>query len=177
MADVFYTEVASPIGQLTLASTDQGICALSFGAAVLQLPLMQRRLEKWDPETDWIAAGDCGWLRQARKELEEYFSKSRSTFEVKVDVKGSTFQKLVWEQLQNIPYGETRSYKEIAVNMEVPKAVRAVGGANNRNPLPIIIPCHRVIGSNKSLVGYAGGLEIKKTLLETEGTLDKLLSS
>ncbi|WP_339064193.1 methylated-DNA--[protein]-cysteine S-methyltransferase [Tepidibacillus marianensis] len=86
-----------------------------------------------------------------------------------VDLYGTAFQKLVWQSLITIPYGQVRSYKDIAIQINAPKAVRAIGGANHQNPVPIIIPCHRVIGTNGNLVGYGGGIEIKKSLLTLEG--------
>lgn len=107
-------------------------------------------------------------LRQAAAELREYFAGERKTFTVPLAPKGTPFQQRVWAALQTIPYGETRSYGEIAAQIGNPKACRAVGMANNRNPLPIFIPCHRVVGSDGKLVGYAGGLDIKTYLLELE---------
>jgi methylated-DNA-[protein]-cysteine S-methyltransferase len=107
-------------------------------------------------------------LQEANKQLQEYFAGKRTVFELPLALKGTAFQQKVWQALQEIPFGETRSYGEIAKNIGQPKASRAVGGANNKNPLPIFIPCHRVIGTNGKLVGYAGGLEIKKILLNVE---------
>lgn len=105
------------------------------------------------------------------RQLNEYFNGDRRQFDLPIDLCGTSFQKLVWQQLQTIPYGEVRSYKDVAQAMGAPKAVRAVGGANNRNPVSIIVPCHRVVGSNGSLVGYGGGLEVKEYLLRLEGAL------
>ena len=108
-------------------------------------------------------------IEKCKIELEEYFNGRRSEFSVKVDLaKGTEFQKKVWNALRDIPYGETVSYKEIAEKIGNPKAVRAVGGANNKNPIPIIIPCHRVIGKDGSLTGYGGGLSKKECLLNLE---------
>jgi methylated-DNA-[protein]-cysteine S-methyltransferase len=101
-------------------------------------------------------------------QLNEYFSGSRKSFDLKLNLTGTNFQKKVWEALGNIPYGETKSYKEIAIEVGSPKAFRAVGSANNKNPIPIIIPCHRVIGKNGKLVGFAGGLHLKEKLLQLE---------
>lgn len=101
-------------------------------------------------------------------QLNEYFSGVRKSFDLKLNLTGTNFQKKVWEALGNIPYGETKSYKEIAIEVGSPKAFRAVGSANNKNPIPIIIPCHRVIGKNGKLVGFAGGLHLKEKLLELE---------
>ena len=101
-------------------------------------------------------------------QLDEYFQGKRTTFSLPFKLTGTPFQLAVWKELQNIPYGQTTSYKEIAQKINKPKAYRAVGMANNKNPLPIIIPCHRVIGSNGKLIGYAGGLNLKNYLLELE---------
>lgn len=109
-------------------------------------------------------------LEETQKQLKEYFEGNRKEFTVPLNPKGTKFMKEVWTALQEIPYGEVRSYGEIAKKVGNPKAARAVGMANNRNPIPIIIPCHRVIGTNGKLVGYALGMEMKKTLLELEKT-------
>lgn len=107
-------------------------------------------------------------IREAADQLEEYLSGSRKNFTVKLNPTGTVFQLKVWKALQNIPYGETRSYKQIAEAVGNEKACRAVGMANHANPIMIIIPCHRVIGANGKLVGYGGGLELKSRLLELE---------
>lgn len=107
-------------------------------------------------------------LSMATIQLDEYFQGKRTTFSLPFKLTGTLFQLAVWKELQNIPYGKTTSYKEIAQKINKPKAYRAVGMANNKNPLPIIIPCHRVIGSNGKLIGYAGGLNLKNYLLELE---------
>ena len=104
-------------------------------------------------------------LSMATIQLDEYFQGKRTTFSLPFKLTGTPFQLAVWKELQNIPYGQTTSYKEIAQKINKPKAYRAVGMANNKNPLPIIIPCHRVIGSNGKLIGYAGGLKLKNHIL------------
>ena len=101
-------------------------------------------------------------------EVMEYLNGKRKSFDIKYEINGTEFQKKVWKELTNIPYGETRTYKEIAVAVGNPKASRAVGMANNKNPIAIIVPCHRVIGSDGKLVGYAGGLDMKRALLTLE---------
>ena len=101
-------------------------------------------------------------------EVMEYLNGKRKTFDIKYEINGTEFQKKVWKELAKIPYGETRTYKEIAVAVGNPKASRAVGMANNKNPIAIIVPCHRVIGSDGKLVGYAGGLDMKRALLTLE---------
>ncbi len=103
-----------------------------------------------------------------KNQLKEYFEGRRKIFHLPLKLNGTEFQKSVWEKLLEIPYGETCSYKDIAVKLNNPKAVRAVGGANNKNKIAIVIPCHRVIGTNKKLVGYAGGLDKKQWLLDLE---------
>lgn len=107
-------------------------------------------------------------LQQAAAQLGEYLAGTRRAFDLPLSPRGSEFQLLVWQALQSIPYGETKSYKQIAAQIGRPKACRAVGMANNRNPISIIIPCHRVIGANGALVGYGGGLDIKECLLSLE---------
>lgn len=107
-------------------------------------------------------------LKRAAEQLSEYFAGKRQAFELPLNPQGTVFQKRVWQALTEIPYGETRSYKEIAEQVGAPKGFRAVGGANNKNPIGIVIPCHRVIGANGALVGYAYGLSTKIRLLELE---------
>ncbi len=115
-----------------------------------------------------VVQKDTPLLKEAQKQLEEYLAGERKTFELPLNPKGTKFMKEVWTALQEIPYGETKTYGEIAKKVGNPKAARAVGMANHRNPIPIIIPCHRVIGSNGKLVGYALGMDKKQYLLEWE---------
>lgn len=107
-------------------------------------------------------------IKECFKQLKEYFEGNRVKFDLPLDARGTEFQKKVWNELLRIPYGETKSYKDISVAIGNEKACRAIGMANNKNPIPIIIPCHRVIGSNGKLVGYAGGLNVKEKLLNIE---------
>jgi methylated-DNA-[protein]-cysteine S-methyltransferase len=107
-------------------------------------------------------------IENATRQIEEYLNGDRKIFNVPIELYGTEFQVKVWNELLKIPYGETKTYKEIAMNIQNEKAYRAVGRANNKNPIPIIVPCHRVVGSDQSLVGYKGGLEIKKALLDIE---------
>lgn len=109
-------------------------------------------------------------IKQTIKQLDEYFSGKRTSFNLPINPKGTEFQKKVWKELEKIPYGETCTYKDIALRIGNPNASRAVGNANNKNPISIIVPCHRVIGKNKKLVGYAGGLDKKEKLLTLEKT-------
>ena len=145
----------SPIGPLTLVEEDGALAAVRFH------PDLPR-------DAASFALPSTPLLRQAAAELREYFAGQRRQFTVPLAPKGTPFQQKVWKALQEIPYGETRSYKEIAIAAGNEKACRAVGLANNRNPLPIFIPCHRVVGSDGKLVGYAGGLDVKTFLLELE---------
>jgi methylated-DNA-[protein]-cysteine S-methyltransferase len=141
------------IGRIGIVENGEGITAVYFNESEIA--------NKFELE-------ETDLLREAAKQLQEYFSGTRSIFEIPIILEGTDFQKSVWKALQEIPYGETRSYGDIAKSIGNPKACRAVGMANNRNSIPVFIPCHRVIGSNGKLVGYAGGLEIKKHLLEIE---------
>ena len=123
-------------------------------------------LKKTDETSDW--GKNTEFTDLVYKEIMEYLNGKRKSFDIKYEINGTEFQKKVWKELTNIPYGETRSYKEIAVAVGNPKASRAVGMANNKNPIAIIVPCHRVIGSDGKLVGYAGGLDMKRVLLTLE---------
>lgn len=164
-----YTMMNSPIGPLLLASTEHGLCFIGFGDEEKSLPDLQR----WCRKTflGVVPQRNDERNRIAKAQLEEYFAGTRSAFDLPIELYGTAFQKSVWTELTRIPYGETRSYKEVALSIGAVKAVRAIGGANNRNPIPIVVPCHRVIGSNGALVGYGGGLSIKEHLLKLEGIL------
>ena len=145
----FEKVIASPLGELTLESDGECVTALRFG--------------------NWFRGGrSCAVLEQAAAELEEYFARDRHEFTVPVKAEGTAFQRSVWTQLREIPYGKTVSYRTIAERLGKSNACRAVGGANHRNPVPILIPCHRVVGKNGTLTGYAGGLRIKEYLLRLE---------
>jgi len=115
-------------------------------------------------------------IKKAYQQLEEYFRGERKVFDLLLKPEGTEFQRRVWAGLRDIPHGETRSYKDLAIKIQNPKAYRAVGMANNKNPLPIVIPCHRVIGSNRKLIGYRGGLDIKKKLLGIENVQENQLN-
>ena len=146
---------SSPIGSLKIEATEQGICAIRF--------LGEKALSQEE-----CSAASHPLLQQAVRELDEYFRGDRQVFTLPLVPQGTPFQHSVWEALQKIPYGATCSYGEIAAAIGNPKASRAVGMANNKNPLPILIPCHRVIGADGRLVGYGGGLDIKRKLLALE---------
>ncbi len=172
---VGYTMMDSPIGPLLLASTRKGLCLIEFGAEETSLIALQRWSRKW---LHAKPVRDDAINSEAKRQLDEYFAGRRRSFDLPLDLYGTPFQHRVWQELTRIPYGETRTYKDLAVAIGAPKAVRAIGGANNRNPVPIVVPCHRVIGSNGALVGYGGGLPIKEFLLrlEAEGDGPSLLS-
>jgi methylated-DNA-[protein]-cysteine S-methyltransferase len=155
---VFKT-MPSPVGTLTLVATGKGLVAVLWprdDPGRVKLPVLTR------DENHPI-------LRKAEKELTEYFAGKRRRFTVALDFAGTAFQKRVWQALLEIPFGETRSYRDIAVKLGKPAATRAVGAANGRNPISIIAPCHRVVGANGALTGFAGGLETKAKLLALEG--------
>ena len=153
---MYYTYAASPIGQLLLAGSADALQVIGF------------------PHGDKARRADIGWERygepfkKTARQLNEYFAGERREFELELAPEGTKFQVEVLEALRGIPYGETRTYRDIAEAVGRPKAVRAVGNANGRNPLPIVIPCHRVIGSDGSLTGFGGGIEAKRYLLDLE---------
>jgi methylated-DNA-[protein]-cysteine S-methyltransferase len=163
-----YREVSSPIGPLVLVTSSKGLCSIEFGTFARN----QEKLKTW--ANRWFGPyrlqEDVQRLQPFAEQLEQYFNKERSSFEGPFDLHGTEFQKRVWHALLTVPYGKTASYKDVAEAIGSPKAVRAVGGANNRNPIPVIIPCHRVIGASGELVGYGGGLDIKVILLELESS-------
>ncbi|WP_246362949.1 methylated-DNA--[protein]-cysteine S-methyltransferase [Paenibacillus alba] len=164
-----YTEVASPIGPLVLAATSQGLCNLAFGTFEHHQERLQEWADRWFGRHEWQE--DTAHLALITEQLEQYFRGDRTSFDGEFDLQGTDFQKRVWTALLAIPFGETASYKHIAEAIGSPKAVRAVGGANNKNPIPVIIPCHRIIGASGELVGYGGGLDIKIRLLDLERPL------
>ena len=153
-----YSLLDTTIGTLRLVSDGVALTKIEF-------PGRHSAVESCDKQvTDSVLSACAG-------QLAEYFAGERNHFDLPLNAGGTTFQQAVWSALANIPYGEVRSYKEIAETIGKPKAVRAVGAANGRNPLPIVVPCHRVIGSDGSLTGFAGGLPTKTRLLTLEGAL------
>ena len=156
---------------LRLVATPVGIRAIEFDGG-------QRNTGKNACATERSTGRNaCGtWLREAERQLRAYFEGALREFELPLDMQGTEFQKRVWTQLRTIPYGETRSYGQIAAAIGAPTAVRAVGAANGANPIAIVVPCHRVIGASGKLVGYGGGLALKKRLLELEGAFPLNLS-
>ena len=153
---MYFCRMNSPIGRLLLGGDDRGLHCIEF------LPARDAR----PVPPDWIE--NPAALSAPAGELQEYFAGTRRDFSLQLAPQGTPFQRRVWETLLEIPYGATWSYGELASRIGQPTASRAVGLANGRNPLPIVIPCHRVIGSNGSLTGYGGGLPIKQRLLDLE---------
>lgn len=155
---LLYKYIDSPVGRLKLVATDNALVAVMWDNEDHKRVRLAEQIEKNDHPV----------LQQTQQQLEEYFAGQRQTFDLPLDFSGTDFQKQVWAALLTIPYGETRSYKDIAVQIGNEKAVRAVGAANGRNPISIIAPCHRVIGAGGALVGFAGGLDKKDILLKLE---------
>ncbi|GAA0134583.1 methylated-DNA--[protein]-cysteine S-methyltransferase [Paenibacillus sp. YSY-4.3] len=163
---LYYTEMESPIGMLTLCGSGDGLCHIEFGPFADRADFLEKWTYRYYPEAEYVRAAEP--LAPALAQLGEYFAGKRHSFDLALDMRGTEFQQKVWKALLEIPYGAAVSYKSIAEKIGQPKAVRAVGGANNKNPLPIVVPCHRVIGSGGALVGYGGGLSIKESLLSLE---------
>ena len=159
LIDVRYDVLASPVGELLVAATGRGLCRISytidgqeeslartFGSRVLRSP-----------------------LDDVRRELDEYFAGTRRSFDLTLDLRLGEFQESVLRELARVPYGRTDSYGRLAARVGRPRAARAVGMVMNRNPIPIVLPCHRIVGANGALTGYAGGLHVKQALLTLEG--------
>ncbi|GAM65821.1 methylated-DNA-protein-cysteine methyltransferase [Vibrio ishigakensis] len=153
---LYYNEFDSALGIITVQTSDKGIKGIWF--------------ETYTTKPDELGEHTSNHpiLVSAKKQLSEYLNSERAEFDLPLDADGTEFQKQVWSELAKIPFGETRSYKQIAEAINKPKAVRAVGAANGKNPVSVVVPCHRVVGSNRALTGYAGGIERKKKLLELE---------
>jgi methylated-DNA-[protein]-cysteine S-methyltransferase len=164
--DVAYEFTDSPVGELLIAATDRGLCRISFDPEP-------------EAELEWLAKAygvrvlrSPRPLEDPRRELDEYFDGRRSEFDLAVDLAAlPAFQQLVLAELQQVPYGATATYGGLAKRIGKPQAARAVGGALNKNPVPIVVPCHRIVGSSGRLVGYAGGLDRKRQLLALEGAV------
>lgn len=161
---ISYTRfIATPIGKVLLESDGNALTGLYFPAQLAQRSRFQARPQMSVPET-------CKALfDRAQLQIEEYFRGERTSFDLLINAKGTEFQKKVWGELSKIPFGTTISYKELAVRTGNPNASRAVGMANSKNPISLVVPCHRVIGEKGALTGYAGGLASKEFLLKLEG--------
>lgn len=164
---IYRSEFNSPIGIISIFAGNRGIIRLSWNKELEDLTG-----EKWFKGTmdiKWDSENEIS--QEARSQLERYFNKQLTRFDVPLHLTGTIFQQAVWKQLQKIPFGRTWSYQQLASAVGKPAAVRAVGNANGRNPIPVIIPCHRVIQKDGKIGGYSGGIEIKDWLLEHEGVL------
>jgi methylated-DNA-[protein]-cysteine S-methyltransferase len=163
MSAAFYTTIESPVGPLLLAGDSDALRRVSFESSKHAAP----------PQADWKQ--DNAPFAEVIRQLQAYFRGELREFDVPLAMEGTDFQLRVWNTLREIPYGETISYLQLAERIGNPKAVRAVGLANGSNPIPIIVPCHRVIGSDGSLTGFGGGISTKKKLLELESKQLSLL--
>ncbi len=159
-AVIFHRVHESPVGPLAIAASDAGVHAIEFHAPRHAVA----RDVRWREGTHVV-------LDAIAMQLDEYFAGKRNTFDLPLAPEGTDFQRTVWHALATIPYGETISYAQLATRIGKPSAVRAVGAANGRNPIPIVLPCHRVIGADGSLTGFGGGLPTKRFLLALEGAL------
>lgn len=166
VSETIHVHHESPVGRLTLVGRTHGdehrLMGLYFDD------------QKHPPDRDRLGRQVPDGLSRVREQLDQYFAGQRCEFEVPVHLNGTEFQRRVWDRLRTIPYGQTRSYGDIAAHVGGPKTTRAVGVANGRNPIAIIVPCHRVVGTDGNLVGYAGGLERKRWLLDHESGTARL---
>ncbi|MDA8236030.1 MAG: methylated-DNA--[protein]-cysteine S-methyltransferase [Clostridia bacterium] len=162
---IYLSNFTSPVGRLILASTTKGLCKLTTPGE------KEAEVEEWLNHTfpGAVHCRDSQSHEEVAGQMAAYFTGAGKTFNYPLDLRGTSFQLRAWQALLDIPYGETRTYQEQAIAVGNPKGVRAIGGANNRNPVAIIVPCHRVIGKDGRLVGYGGGLEMKRFLLKLEG--------
>jgi methylated-DNA-[protein]-cysteine S-methyltransferase len=159
---IVFRRVDSPVGPLLIAGNDAGLQLIEFPSPRHPMP----RDASWHE-------GDHAVLQRAREQLDEYFAGRRQGFDLPLAPQGTEFQRQVWWELASIPFGRTISYAELAQRVGRPTATRAVGAANGRNPIPIVLPCHRVIGADGSLTGFGGGLPTKQFLLRLEGALPR----
>jgi len=164
---MLYDAMPSPVGELTLTATDEGLTGILFDTNRHARP----RLDEWTRVAERGTAAAALVLSAVRAQLDEYFAGTRREFDLPLAPQGTDFQRRVWHALVEIPFGRTTTYIAVARRLGDPAAVRAVGAANGRNPIPIVVPCHRVIGADGSLVGFGGGMERKRWLLHHEGAL------
>lgn len=162
MLSLYWLRGSSPWGPLRLLATEHGLCRIVLPG--------EEGIDRWVARylAGAVAVEGAEILQQAQSHLQAYFAGHRRTLDLPLDIYGTPFQKAVWNLLRDVPYGETRSYAQLAVALGRPHAARAVGQANRANPLPMVIPCHRVIQSDGSLGGYGGGLALKRALLQLE---------
>lgn len=184
METLHSTTVTSPAGPLFLAASSKGLVALEFDVrtpgqqSIRPNPRdLRREATRLAERTKFAFEESPDRLRPYAKQLDEYFSGQRRDFTFPLDLRGTDFQLACWHALLGIPYGETRTYADIARAVGKPNAFRAVGMANHRNPVAIVVPCHRVIASDGTLCGYGGGLDVKRKLLELEGALSGTLAA
>jgi len=156
MIGIVYSILNSPLGRLLVARNADGLTCINF----------QDGTEAVNPQAGWLEQPSA--LADAAEQLEAYFRGELRQFDLPLAPQGTAFQLQVWQAMREIPYGQTVTYAELARRVGRPQAARAVGGASSRNPLPVVVPCHRVVGSDGSLTGYAGGLHLKQALLELE---------
>jgi methylated-DNA-[protein]-cysteine S-methyltransferase len=164
VTNVYWSTLTHEKWTFYLAATDSGLCCITLPNETFETLELWAR--KYIPRA--ILVNDEDMLAPYHRQLKEYFNGTRKEFAIPLDLNGTPFQLQVWQALQEIPYGVTKSYGELAITIDCPRAVRAVGTANGANPVPIVIPCHRVIGKNGTLTGYRGGLDIKAELLRLE---------
>ena len=163
MIEVYAGTLDSPLGDIWLCATEDGLCYVAFEAPDIEAWPFGKRYG-----IQPVFARFHEWLQPARVQLKRYFAGDRRAFDLSLDVRGTVFQRNVWQLLRQIPYGVTRTYADIALQLGKPRAARAVGQAVGANPLSIVVPCHRVVGSDGTLTGYGGGLARKQFLLELE---------
>ncbi|OAB39840.1 tRNA epoxyqueuosine(34) reductase QueG [Paenibacillus glacialis] len=166
---IYYDELTTPIGILTLCTSSKGICLVEMDSFTTKEAIIQQWSRNWTQDAVFIHDGER--LTEAKIQLEQYFAGERKQFDLPIDMRGTLFQLQVWTTLADILYGETCSHGQLAEAIERPKAVKSVGVATNKNPIPIIVPCHRIIGADSSLAGYVYGHEIRSQLLSLEGSL------
>jgi O-6-methylguanine DNA methyltransferase len=177
METLHSTNMDSAIGPLFLAASGRGLIALEFDARLPEQQSIRPNPRHLREERGFEFEDSPRRMKPYIDELEEYFAGKRRKFTFPLDLRGTDFQLACWRTLVAIPYGETRSYADIARAVGKPNAFRAVGMANNRNPIAIVVPCHRVIASDGNLCGYGGGLDLKRKLLELEGALTGILAA
>jgi methylated-DNA-[protein]-cysteine S-methyltransferase len=164
--DLVSLRIQTSVGELLVAASSKGLCRISFPVELTG---------KWFPWFDRFFStlpktGNHPLIQSFDKQIRQYLAKERTEFEIPLDLRGTEFQKQIWERLLKIPYGATVTYGELAREMGIPGGSRAIGGATGANPVPIVVPCHRVVGTTGNLVGFGGGIDLKERLLELEGS-------